>query len=331
MTTGRKNHLSFLAYTAMGLCIGIYVTFACTMSTAWNVLLIAGLLSIFTVLMTKDWLLLSIFCMSFSLPFGFSKAIVRLKESVYLPALYIQLVDFFIIGALVIWAWRLFTREEKFPTWSKTHTLAFLVVFWFAASIFWAKIPTMGFFEWLTLFKCFIFYLFISVYFRNPEVTSVFIIALLISALMQIAMTSAQQIFKDPLFFQGMKGHAKLFGLAGSAIFRPSGLCEHPNGLSSYLLYTQPIIFSLAYFYLSGIKRIFFFSGVFTFCCYSYLDIHTNRMVFHGMRSCGIHFSAYPNKTTHHCQLRCNDFMHCHYSMYFGGIPRENNRPIIWI
>ena len=76
---------------------------------------------------------------------------------------------------------------------------------------------------------------------------------------MQIAMTSAQQIFKDPLFFQGMKGHAKLFGLAGSAIFRPSGLCEHPNGLSSYLLYTQPIIFSLAYFYLSGIKRIFFF------------------------------------------------------------------------
>jgi len=287
MLHSNKNLYSFfLPYTLFGLLFGIYILISGTLSLAWNIVLICGLLTLIAFLMSEDWLRLSLFLVVLSLPLGLSKGLVQLKE-VFVPSLLIQLSDFFVFGALFLWAWRIMIKEQMTPSWHKIHTLAFLVISWFAITIINAVMPTLGFFEWITIFKSFLFFLFISAYFTEKNAVP-FIWALAFSVIFQIIFATTQQILQNPLFVQGMKGAEVSFGVHGFETFRPRGTLEHPLHLSSFLLYSQPIIFSIAYFYLKGIKKILFllifllsiFIHIWTYSRIGWLTMTIEAMVF---------------------------------------------------
>jgi len=214
MLHSNKNLYSFfLPYTLFGLLFGIYILISGTLSLAWNIVLICGLLTLIAFLMSEDWLRLSLFLVVLSLPLGLSKGLVQLKE-VFVPSLLIQLSDFFVFGALFLWAWRIMIKEQMTPSWHKIHTLAFLVISWFAITIINAVMPTLGFFEWITIFKSFLFFLFISAYFTEKNAVP-FIWALAFSVIFQIIFATTQQILQNPLFVQGMKGAEVSFGVHG--------------------------------------------------------------------------------------------------------------------
>jgi len=253
-----KNNLPLIFYSLLGLLLGSYILLACSLSIVWNVLLVAGLFLACVVLVVKDWLRLSIFFVGLSLPIGISKGLIQL-ENVHVPSLFIQLSDFFVIVALFVWTWRILTKQQALPSWRKPQTLALILISLFAATIFNAPVVALGFFEWITLLKAFLFFLLIADCFTSKSIAKTVIYALLISVLLQLIMATLQQVLQNPLFVQGMKGAEVSFGLHGFETFRPRGTLEHPMQLSSFLLYTQPIIFSLAYFYLKGARKVILF------------------------------------------------------------------------
>jgi len=256
----RDTFLSFLPFLLLGFFIGVYTLISCSLTTTWTVLLSAGLLVAFAMLFYENWLRFSVFCIFLFLPLGLSKELVNLEAyNVYVPSLRIQLSDLFIIGALLLWGWRILTKKQKLPRWYQCHTLALIVIAWSALTIFNASVVALGFCVWAALFKSFLFYLFISDYFDGEEIARTVLYALFFSVVLQLIVACGQQIMQNPLFIQGMKGQKMTFGLRGFEIFRPSGTLEHPNELSSFLLFSQPIIFSAAYFYLRGVKRVLFF------------------------------------------------------------------------
>ena len=251
-----KNYLnSWLVPVIFGLLIGMGLLVSSSLSPAWNLLILLAFLTVFAAMISKDRLRFFFFFMLLFIPVGFSKALFKPDIGIYSPAFSIQLVDLFTLAVLTLWLFGIIQKNIKFNR-PKSGVLSVIIIVWFGFSLpgsFW---PSVGAFETLLLFKCFLIYLFFSNYLdKQNDAATLFLWAVVLSVILQLFSATAQQILKDPLFIQGQKGLAQSFGISGFETFRPRGTLEHPNNLSSFLLFTQPVIFCAAYFSFKGFKR----------------------------------------------------------------------------
>ena len=168
MLDSKKHYFPFLPYTLSGLLVGIYILISGSLSVAWNIVLISVLFTSITLLMSKDWLRLLLFFVILSLPIGLSKTLVEHNE-IFVPGLIVQLSDLFVSSVLFFWVWKISIKEQKFPHRYKINTQATFIISWFAITIINAPMPALGVFEWITLFKSFLFFLFISTYFSKKK------------------------------------------------------------------------------------------------------------------------------------------------------------------
>jgi len=251
-----KNYLSsYSAPVVFGLLIGMGLLVSSSLSPAWNLLILLAFLTVFAAMISKDRLRFFFFFMLLFIPVGFSKALFKPDIGVYSPAFSIQLVDLFTLAVLALWLFGIMQKKTKF-NWPNSGILSVFIIIWFAITLPGSVWIDVGAFELLLLFKCFLIYLFFSNYLdKQGDLSMLFVWAVVLSVILQLFSATAQQILKDPLFIQGQKGLAQSFGISGFEIFRPRGTLEHPNNLSSFLLFTQPVIFCAAYFLFKGFKR----------------------------------------------------------------------------